>query len=84
MPPSVYAVSLLAIRGYDVDGPRAIIEEESRQMYSVRECIRYGLVIGVGIGVLTEALMIASLGKPGAVQMILRGAVDLVGIVPLG
>lgn len=53
-------------------------------MYSVRECIRYGLAIGAGLGVLTEAFMIASLGKPGAVQMILRGAVDLVGIVPLG
>ena len=84
MPPSAYAVSLLVIGEAGVDGPRAGIEEERRQMYSVRECIRFGLVIGAGLGLLTEAFMIGSLGKSGAVQMILRGAGHLVGIGPFG
>lgn len=53
-------------------------------MYSLRASIRLGLLIGAGCGLLTEALIAMGTGRPGTVQMLLRGAFDLVRTVPLG
>jgi len=53
-------------------------------MYNLRSCIRTGLLIGAGLGILTETLVVAASGRGSAVHMFLRGAADLVRIVPLG
>ncbi|MBL8698810.1 MAG: hypothetical protein JNK67_10585 [Alphaproteobacteria bacterium] len=53
-------------------------------MYSLRDCVRFGLVLGAGLGLLTETIVAVGSGRPGTVHMLLRGAVNLVGVVPLG